>query len=194
MRVFSIPVSVPFLRTVIAALVDGRLVDGFEARQNPAKLADATLYLPTRRAGRLAREIFLDVLNADAAVLPRIVAPRRYRRGRTRFAEEAGTIWRRCSPLDIPPKLGELERRLTLARLVSAWAEQPGRRRRWWSAARHRRCSFAGDLARLMDDMVTRAVDWNCPRSTWSLISSINIGSTRSDFLQDRAQRLAGLF
>ena len=32
MRVFSVPVSVPFLRTVIAALVDGRLVDGFEAR------------------------------------------------------------------------------------------------------------------------------------------------------------------
>jgi len=72
MRVFSVPVSVPFLRTVIAALVDGRLVAGFEARQNPTKLADATLYLPTRRAGRLAREIFLDVLNADAAVLPRI--------------------------------------------------------------------------------------------------------------------------
>ena len=32
MRVFSVPVSAPFLRTVIAALVDGRLVDGFEAR------------------------------------------------------------------------------------------------------------------------------------------------------------------
>ena len=55
MRVFSIPVSVPFLRTVIAALVDGRLVNGFEARTDPAKLAEATLYLPTRRAGRMAR-------------------------------------------------------------------------------------------------------------------------------------------
>ena len=62
MRVFSIPISVPFLRTVIAALVDGRLVNGFEARTDPAKLAEATLYLPTRRAGRMAREIFLDVL------------------------------------------------------------------------------------------------------------------------------------
>ena len=39
MRVFSVPVSVPFLRTVIAALVDGRLVDGFEARTNPLNLA-----------------------------------------------------------------------------------------------------------------------------------------------------------
>jgi ATP-dependent helicase/nuclease subunit B len=39
MRVFSVPVSAPFLRTVIAALVDGRLVAGFEARNDPAKLA-----------------------------------------------------------------------------------------------------------------------------------------------------------
>src|SRR5271156_4344932 len=74
MRVFSVSVSVPFLRTVIAALVDGRLIEGFEARKNPEKLAQATLYLPTRRAGRMAREIFLDELNSDAAVLPRIVA------------------------------------------------------------------------------------------------------------------------
>jgi len=29
MRVFSVPVSVPFLRAVIAALVDGRLVEWF---------------------------------------------------------------------------------------------------------------------------------------------------------------------
>jgi ATP-dependent helicase/nuclease subunit B len=57
MRVFSVPVSAPFLRSVIAALVDGRLVDGFEARAHPENLARATLYLPTRRAGRMAREV-----------------------------------------------------------------------------------------------------------------------------------------
>ena len=74
MSVFSVPVSAPLLRTVIAALVDGRLIEGFEARKNPLSLAQATLYLPTRRAGRLAREIFLDVLDMDAAILPRIVA------------------------------------------------------------------------------------------------------------------------
>ncbi len=74
MRVFSVPVSAPFLRTVIGALVDGRLIEGFEARANPEILAQATLYLPTRRAGRMAREIFLDELKADAVLLPRIVA------------------------------------------------------------------------------------------------------------------------
>jgi len=61
MRVFSVPVSVPFLRAVVNALVDGRLVDGFEARSNPARLAEATLYLPTRRALRVAREVFTEI-------------------------------------------------------------------------------------------------------------------------------------
>ena len=43
MRVFNVPASAPFLRTVIAALVDGGLVDGFDARANPERLAQATL-------------------------------------------------------------------------------------------------------------------------------------------------------
>ena len=124
MRVFSVPVSAPFLRTVIAALVDGRLVDGFEARTDPARLAQATLYLPTLRAGRMAREIFLDELKTDAVVLPRIVALGDIDEDELAFSEddEPGGI----APLDIPPKLGELERRLVLARLVAAWAKAAG--------------------------------------------------------------------
>src|ERR1700704_5016783 len=89
MRVFSVPVSVPFLRTVIAALVDGRLVDGFEARAHPENLARATLYLPTRRAGRMAREIFLEELNTDAVLLPRIVALGDIDEDELAFAEES---------------------------------------------------------------------------------------------------------
>ena len=107
MRVFSVPVSAPFLRTVIAALVDGRLVDGFEARSNPGKLAQVTLYLPTRRAGRLAREIFLDQLNAGAVLLPRIVALGDIDEDELAFAEESEQFGG-AAPLDIPPRLGEL--------------------------------------------------------------------------------------
>ena len=69
MLVFSVPLSVPFLLTVVAALIDGKLVAGFEARNDPARLAEATLYLPTLRAVRVAREVFLDELRTDAAVL-----------------------------------------------------------------------------------------------------------------------------
>src|SRR5215216_1740185 len=158
MRVFSVPLSVPLLRTVIAALVDGRLVDGFEARANPERLAQATLYLPTRRAGRLAREIFLEVLQTEAAILPRIVALGDIDEDELAFAEEAeygGT-----APLDIPPKLGELERRLALARLVAAWAKRPGLSPLVVGGPAST-LALAGDLARLIDDMVTRGVDWN---------------------------------
>ena len=159
MRVFSVPVSVPFLRTVIAALVDGRLVDGFEARANPARLAEATLYLPTRRAGRMAREIFLDELNADAVVLPRIVALGDIDEDEPGFAEESEQ-YGGTAPLEIPPKLGELERRLTLAKLVGAWAKGPVLAPLVVGGPAST-LALAGDLARLMDDMVTRGVGWD---------------------------------
>src|SRR3982074_810824 len=116
MRVFSVPVSVPFLRTVIAALVDGRLVDGFEARAHPERLAQATPYLPTRRAGRTAREIFLDVLKSDAAVLPRIVALGDIDEDELAFAEESEQ-YGGAAPLGIPPKTRALHRRVELARV-----------------------------------------------------------------------------
>jgi ATP-dependent helicase/nuclease subunit B len=159
MRVFSVPVSVPFLRAVIAALVDGRLVDGFGARAHPEKLAQATLYLPTRRAGRMAREIFLDVLQTDAVVLPRIVGLGDIDEDELAFAEEAEQ-YGGAAPLDIPPKLGELERRLTLAKLVGMWAKGPVLAPLVVGGPAST-LALAGDLARLMDDMVTRGVGWN---------------------------------
>src|SRR5882757_3929830 len=158
MRVFSVPLSAPLLRTVVAALVDGRLVDGFEARAHPERLAEATLYLPTRRAGRMAREIFLDELKADAAVLPRIVALGDIDEDELAFAE--AEQYGGAAPLDIPPKLGELDRRLTLARLVAAWARSPVSAPLVVGGPAST-LALAGDLARLMDDMVTRGVGWN---------------------------------
>jgi ATP-dependent helicase/nuclease subunit B len=158
MRVFSVPLSVPFLRCLIAALIDGRLVEGFEARSNPARLAGATLYLPTRRAMRVAREVFLDELKSDAAVLPRIVALGDIDEDELAFAEEAEQL-SATAPLDIPPKLGELERRLTLARLVAAWAKGEVLAPLVVGGPAST-LALAGDLARLIDDMVTRGVDW----------------------------------
>jgi ATP-dependent helicase/nuclease subunit B len=157
MRVLSVPLSVPFLRTVIAALVDGALVEGFEARREPERLARATLYLPTRRAVRLAHGIFLDVLGLEAAILPRIVALGDIDEDELAFSEEAepGGI----APLDIPPKLGELERRLALARLVAGWAKSPDVSSLVVGGPAST-LALAGDLARLIDDVATRGVDW----------------------------------
>ncbi|CCE09430.1 putative helicase-exonuclease type V protein family, addB subunit [Bradyrhizobium sp. STM 3843] len=159
MRVFTVPISAPFLRTVIAALIDGRLVDGFEARSDPGRLASATLYLPTRRSLRVARDMFLEELKTDAVVLPRLVALGDIDEDELAFAEDsesfAGT-----APLEIPDKLGELERRLTLARLVAAWAKTPVSAPLVVGGPAST-LALAGDLARLIDDMVTRDVAWD---------------------------------
>ena len=159
MRVFSVPASVPFLRSVIAALVDGRLVESFEARAQPERLTQATLYLPTRRAGRMAREIFLDELNTDAVLLPRIVALGDIDEDELAFAEEPEPHGG-AAPLEIPPKLGDLDRRLTLARLVAMWAKSPVSAPLVVGGPAST-LALAGDLARLMDDMVTRGVGWD---------------------------------
>jgi ATP-dependent helicase/nuclease subunit B len=164
MRVFNVPASAPFLRTVIAALVDGRLVEGFDARKNPERLAQAMLYLPTRRAGRMAREIFLDVLGAEAIILPRIVALGDIDEDELEFAETAEEFGG-SNPLDLPPKLGELQRRLTLAKLVAFWANQlrPDSpvNAPLIVGGPASTLALATDLARLMDDMLIRGVDWN---------------------------------
>src|SRR5262249_56203327 len=73
-RVFTIPASAPFVPVLIRALLDGKLVGGFPSGNDPLALANATLYLPTRRACRLARDQFLDVTGGEAAILPRIIA------------------------------------------------------------------------------------------------------------------------
>lgn len=159
MRVFTVPISVPLLHSVIAALIDGRLIDGFEARSDPAKLATATLYLPTRRALRMARELFLDELKTDAAVLPRLVALGDIDEDELAFAEDSEQFGG-TAPLDIPPRLGELERRLTLARLVAAWAKTPVSAPLVVGGPAST-LALAGDLARLIDDMVTRGVAWD---------------------------------
>jgi ATP-dependent helicase/nuclease subunit B len=162
MRVFSVPPSAPFLRTLITALVDGQLVDGFNARMQPERLAQATLYLPTRRAGRMAREIFLDVLDTDAVVLPRIVTFNDIDEDEIDFAQEAPQT--NFAELETLPALEGLQRRLLLAQLIAAWAKRiaPGdpAQAPLIVGGPASTLALADDLARLMDDMVTRKVAW----------------------------------
>jgi ATP-dependent helicase/nuclease subunit B len=162
-RVFTIPSSAPFLPTLIRALCAGELVAGFRAGRDPLALAAATLYLPTRRACRLARDIFLDVTRDAAAILPRIVALGDVDEDEIAFAQ-AATGELAAADLDLAPALGELERRLLLAQLVRKWAagiapEAIGEA----SLVANNPVSalaLADDLARLIDDMTTRHVPW----------------------------------
>src|SRR5216683_4214995 len=163
-RVFTIPASTPFVPTLIRALVDGTLVPGLPATRDPLALAHATLYLPTRRACRLARDLFLDVTKESAAILPRIIAIGDVDEDEIAFAE-AATGALAADALALAPPLGGLERRLLLARLVLKWAASiaPDARGEAALVANNpaSALALADDLARLMDDMTTRGVAWD---------------------------------
>ena len=162
-RLFTIPSSAPFLRTLLTELIEGRLVPGFPDANDPLSLARATLYLPTRRACRLARDLFLDVLSAEAAILPRIAAIGDVDEDEFIFAQAAHEAFP-DTVLTTPEALGPLERKLLLARLILVWAASPGVRTQEGAPLVANNpttaLALAGDLARLMDDMTTRGVAW----------------------------------
>jgi ATP-dependent helicase/nuclease subunit B len=162
-RVFTIPPSAPFLPTLIEALASGKL--GVAAVGDPLALARVTLFLPTRRACRLARDAFLDVWPGDAAILPRIVPIGDIDEDEIAFAEAAsGEL--ATEVLALREALGPLERRLLLTQLVGKFAATAALRggaagvplvAQTPAAA----CALADDLARLIDDMTMRGVSWD---------------------------------
>ncbi|MEP7031638.1 MAG: double-strand break repair protein AddB, partial [Pseudolabrys sp.] len=162
-NVFNIPASAPFLRVLVEALRAGKLVPGFPASDDPLELAKATLYLPTRRACRLAREVFLDTLPGNAAILPRIIALGDIDVDEIVFAQSASGDLAEAA-LQLPDAIEPLERRLLLAGLILKWANAPELRGALGSPlianTPQAALGLADDLARLMDDMTTRQVKW----------------------------------
>lgn len=118
-NVFTIPPGAPFLKTLARSLCEGRLVDGF--RHDPAdplSLASATIYLPTRRAARVLRSEFVDLLGGRSAILPTI-------RPLGETDDDAGYFDADpADDLDALPPVSSLARLVELARLVLAWRNQ----------------------------------------------------------------------
>jgi ATP-dependent helicase/nuclease subunit B len=161
-RVFTIPPSAPFLPTLIQALAEGRLTPGFPASSDPSALATATIYLPTRRACRLAREEFLRVLACEAAILPRIVPLGGIDEDEIEFARAAAANDGAAGP-ELPEAIEGLERKVLLSQLILQWSATARMRRDGMSRVANSPAAafmLAADLARLMDDMVTRQAPW----------------------------------
>lgn len=158
-NVFNIPASAPFLPVLIDALRAGGLVPGSPASNEPMELARATIYLPTRRACRLARDVFLEKLEGDAAILPRIVPLGDLDEDEIAFAEAAVGI----ETLMLPPAISGLERQLTLSQIIAKWAIAVRASQGSPLVANTPGAAFAlaGDLAKLMDDITTRQVKWS---------------------------------
>ena len=118
-NVFTIPPGAPFLRVLAQSLCDGRLVEGF--RHDPAdplSLASATIYLPTRRAARVLRSEFVDLLGGRSAILP-VIRPLGEADDDAGYFDEIED-----GDLDLRPPVPGLTRLVELARLVLAWRNQ----------------------------------------------------------------------
>ncbi|MGJ7042523.1 ATP-dependent helicase/nuclease subunit B [Shinella sp. BE166] len=163
-RVYSIPASLPFLKTVAATLLDGRLVPGFTYDPaNPLALADVTVYVPTRRSARVLRSELVDLLGGRSAILPVIRALGETDDDSGFFDEVAPALLDMAEPLSGPTRLIEL------ARLVLAWrnrlpaavtsvhAESP----LVAPASPADAVWLARNLAEIIDAMETEELDWS---------------------------------
>ncbi|MGH6800685.1 MAG: hypothetical protein ACRECZ_04580, partial [Methylocella sp.] len=72
-NVFTVAPGAPFLKTFAAALLEGRVVEGYTARLGPLEIAEATIYVSTRRAARALADEFSRAINRSSVLLPRIL-------------------------------------------------------------------------------------------------------------------------
>jgi len=160
-RIFSVPAGRPFLPELARALIDGRLVEDYLPGADPVRLADATIFLPTRRAARAFGEEILRAAGAPASYLPAVRTL-----GDVEEDEFAGfgrDDW------ELPPAVGEFERRLELASLVRGWAEALSDQARQTFAdeaivlpsSTADAVWLAGELAGLLDQMETEEIPWH---------------------------------
>lgn len=109
-KLFTIAPHAPFLPTLVKVIGEGRLP---RPEPGPFGLADLTILVPTRRARAALADALLD-REGTALLLPDIRAL-----GDTDVAELPFLPPYETGPL--PPAIGLMERRLTLARLIAQW-------------------------------------------------------------------------
>lgn len=154
-HLFTIPPSAPFLPTLAEALLDGVLVPGFAPRGDPFALTSATIFLPTRRAGRLFAEALLDATGREAVLLPRIVPLGDVDEDALAFSDLA-------SPLTAPLAVSPVHRRIALTALVARWRDTLAKAngQEAVAAGPASTVALADELASLFDQMAVARIDW----------------------------------
>ena len=166
-RVFTIQAGTPFLPTLAESLLDGTLTGGWP---DGTGLADATIYLPTRRAGRAFAAHLAERSGRRALLLPRIVPLGDI--DEDEFEPAAGGL----------PPIPIAERRLILARLVQRWAASlahDGARVAAPDSAADA-IGLAAELAALMDSLATEGIDWEALKGVVAIDHSDYFASTLS--------------
>ena len=118
-RVLTIAAGLPFLRLLAKSLCDGSLTERYRYDpDDPLSLAKVTILVPTRRAARVLRSEFVDILGGRSAILPIIRALGETDDDSGFFDVESPTLF------DLAPPINNTVRLLELARLVLAWRNQ----------------------------------------------------------------------
>lgn len=117
--VFTVPLGQPFLSSLAEAILDGHLPRIGGAKPSPFDLSHITLLLPTPRAARTLSDAFLAASGKSAILLPRI---RPISEGQEDLALLGAGAAGSAVALEIPPAIGDIERRLALTELVLAWS------------------------------------------------------------------------
>ena len=108
----------------------------------------------------LARDAFLTAPEGHAAILPRTLHSAIWTK--TRIFADAATAELAEDTLALPPAIKPLDRRLLLAQLIVRWAAaiRPEQGAPLIANTPAAALALADDLARLIDDIITRKVDW----------------------------------
>ncbi len=146
MSLFSIAPHTPFLPCLVEAVMDGRLLGGWD-RTGPFWLSDVTIILPTRRAREALADAFAEH-PGFSGLLPDL---------RT-FGGEVEDEEPFLPPFDAAPlnkPAGRLQRRLVLSRLVAGWARtDQGREAFSTPPTAAEIFSMAESLGTLIDDLI----------------------------------------
>jgi ATP-dependent helicase/nuclease subunit B len=162
-RVWSIAAGSPFLQTLVKGCLEGAF--GFAFSSDPRDYSGATIYVPTRRAARALAHAFAEALQPRTLLLPRIIPL-----GDPSDLEQSAILAPDALGLedDIPPAIGDLDRRLVLTSLVEGWRTSKAMRALekagdGFSLGGGFTDSFslAGYLAGLLDEFTVESIDWN---------------------------------
>ena len=139
LSIYTINPSLPFLRTLAKGL--------WEQYEKEDFLSDVRILLPTRRAGRILQEQFLDISKGAPLILPQISSV-----GDVDIDELSLTTSINLHS-DIPPSISPLRRQLLLSELIS--------KIKTLSLSETHAFSLAGSLAVLLDQIHTEDSDIN---------------------------------
>lgn len=161
-KLFSIPPAAPFLSTLVDALLSGKLIEGFEPKDDVLALSGVTIYVPTRRAARALQAEFVARTDKNALLLPHILPLGDIEEDQFIFEPQSDKA------LELDPTIGNLERQLMLARMIEQWAialEKTsislfGDEALSVPASITDAAWLANDLATLMDTVSTEEANW----------------------------------